>query len=742
MSAKSLLEELNEKQREAVTQTEGPVLVLAGAGSGKTRVLTYRIAHIINQGLAQPHEILAVTFTNKAASEMKQRIEWLLQMSVRSLWIGTFHSISTRILHSEARLAGYQSNFTIYDVDDQINQIRRIMEFLNINKESISPRQVQYHISNAKNKIKDARMFEKEATDYKSKLIAKIFWEYEVALRRNNAMDFDDLLVLPIDIFTRHPEVLAKYQNKFKYILVDEYQDTNRAQYYWIKLLSQKHRNLCVVGDEDQSIYKWRGADISNILNFEKDFPEAKVVRLEQNYRSTQTILKAANAVVANNENRLGKKLWSDIAGGGKIQVYAARDEVHEASLVVKKVREELSTNGKYNLGDMVVLYRTNAQSRALEEQFRRNNIPYTIVGGIKFYERKEIKDILAYLRVIVNPNDSVNLQRIINFPTRGIGATSLRYLMQYAYEKETTLYNACLNHTQINSLTGAVHARLDEFLALISEYRTLAEQLDAYRLTSRLVEQVGLKRIYEKSDLVEDETRVENINELLNSIEIYVENNPDSNSLTQYLDEISLITDIDRWDANNPTITMMTLHSVKGLEFPVVFICGMEDGLFPLSRTFDNPEDLEEERRLFYVGMTRAKEKLYLMYAQSRHRFSADSFGSTFRSVASRFIREIPEEYVENHSQVSSGSSYRQTYQSRGTKIRKTSFFNESSGNLPDENSEYKIGQYVVHETFGKGQILGVDVSNLGTKLTIQFSDRKIRKLIAEYANLTPVNK
>ncbi|MEJ2636061.1 MAG: UvrD-helicase domain-containing protein [Calditrichia bacterium] len=424
MLDQDLLAELNPRQKEAVIQTEGPLLVLAGAGSGKTRVLTYRIAYLIEKGLAAPHEILAVTFTNKAASEMKSRVESLLKTPVRQLWIGTFHSISARILHSEARFAGYQSNFTIYDVEDQQNQIKRLMEALNISREAITPRQVQYEISQAKNKMKDARQYEKEAHDFRSRQIAKIYWEYEVSLRRNNAMDFDDLLILPIEIFTAHPEILKKYQDRFRYVLVDEYQDTNKAQYYWVKLLSAGHHNLCVVGDEDQSIYRWRGADIENILSFERDFPESKVIRLEQNYRSSQTILNAANAVVAFNTQRLGKNLWTEKEVGEPINILETRDEIAEANSVVNIVQTESSQND-HSLNEIVVLYRTNAQSRALEEQLRRNAVPYSLVGGVKFYERKEVKDVLAYLKVIVNPSDSVSLQRILNFPSRGIGATS-----------------------------------------------------------------------------------------------------------------------------------------------------------------------------------------------------------------------------------------------------------------------------------------------------------------------------
>ncbi len=730
MNENQLLAQLNPRQREAVEYTEGPLLVLAGAGSGKTRVLTYRIAYLIEKKLAAPYQILAVTFTNKAANEMKQRVERLLGIPVRSLWIGTFHSISARILRSEATLAGYSSNFTIYDTDDQENLIKRIMNFLNISKEVLSPRQVQWAISQAKNQLKDARAYQKDAQDFRHKQIAQIFWEYEVALRRNNAMDFDDLIVKPIDIFTRHPEVLEKYQKRFKYILVDEYQDTNRAQYYWIKLLSAGHRNLCVVGDEDQSIYRWRGADIENILRFEKDFPDCKIIRLEQNYRSTQTILSAANSVVAHNMKRLGKNLWSNSDVGEPIYVVRAQNETAEARTVVNIIRRE-SENG-FSLSDVVVLYRTNAQSRALEEQFRYSGIPYTIVGGTKFYERKEIKDILAYLRVLVNPDDSVSLLRIINFPARGIGQTTLEAVNRYARSRNVGLYQALQQAEKIPGITRLAVKHINDFVELVERYRQLQEELDAFSLADQLVKEVGLRSIYQNSNRVEDETRVENINELLNSIQIFVSEREENNRLVNYLETISLLTDIDRWELERPMVTLMTLHSAKGLEFPIVIITGLEDGLFPLSRSFDNPDDLEEERRLFYVGMTRAQKKVYLLYAESRHRFSRD-YGTTFRSNPSRFLREIPNEFVRK---LGGESTPRNRNNQQRFNLRKKQRVNRMEG-LPDENTPYKIGQMVQHELFGQGQILGVEKTRLGTKLTVLFHNKGIKKLIAEYANL-----
>jgi len=735
MQNQDILSSLNPRQKEAVEYTDGPLLILAGAGSGKTRVLTYRIAYLIEKNLAAPQQILAVTFTNKAANEMKQRVEALLKTSVRPLWIGTFHSLCARILHSEAKYAGYQSNFTIYDVDDQQNQIKRIMEFLNINREAVTPRSVQYAISQAKNKMKDAKQFEKETHDFRTKQIARIFFEYEVALRRNNALDFDDLLIKPIDIFTAHPEVLEKYQNRFRYLLVDEYQDTNKAQYYWVKLLSAKHHNLCVVGDEDQSIYRWRGADIENILSFEQDFPDSKVIRLEQNYRSTQTILKAANAVVAFNLKRLGKNLWSNKGVGDPIKIINARDEVSEANAVVQQIQQQTMHND-HSMNEVVILYRTNAQSRALEEQLRRASIPYTIVGGVKFYERKEVKDVLAYLKILVNPGDSISLQRIINFPTRGIGATSLKVLNDFAFRNKITLYEAVSRVKEVDGIVSSTKSRIEAFYKMIEDYRKLLDELNAFQIAERVIKEVGLKRIYENTGQVEDESRLENVNELLNSIDIFVHDRPGEERLENYLDEISLLTDIDRWDPDRPSVTLMTLHSAKGLEFPVVFITGLEDGLFPLSSSFNNDDDLEEERRLFYVGITRAQEVLYLLHAQTRHRFRDGDFGSSFRSVPSRFLREIPQEFV----QTTTTEEYAPSHYQQRLRFRRKAGQTVAANRLevlPDVNSDYKIGQYVQHEVFGKGQILGVDASSLGTKLTIQFMNRNIKKLIAEYANL-----
>jgi DNA helicase-2/ATP-dependent DNA helicase PcrA len=737
-----LLDDLNPAQRRALEHVNGAVLVLAGAGSGKTRVLTYRIVYLLEQRIVQPYEILAVTFTNKAANEMKHRVENLLQYSADGMWIGTFHSICARILRIEAGNFGYDRNFTIYDVDDQVRQIQQVMEALNIDQKIVKPRQVQYVISANKNKLCDPQRYEQIAANVVEKKISKIYWEYEAALRRNNAFDFDDLLIKPLDIFTKEPAVLNKYQSKFKYILVDEYQDTNKAQYYLIKQLSAKHHNICVVGDEDQSIYRWRGADIENILTFERDYPECAVIRLEQNYRSTQTILDAANSVVRHNTKRLGKNLWSLKKGGAKIQVIEAADEGAEAFEVANIIQQELmQANLSYK--DIAILYRTNAQSRALEEKLRRGNIPYIIVGGTRFYDRKEVKDVLAYLRMLVNNRDSIALRRIINYPTRGIGLTTQQKLDKYAAVNQCSLYEALLDAEENDELPAATKDKILHFVNTLEEIRRKLDSATAYEIAHEVVNTFVIIQQYSLSKDPQDEARLENINELLNSIAQFTETRgngggefPGDATLEKYLEDVSLLTDIDRWDPTFSAVTLMTLHSAKGLEFPVVIICGLEQGLFPLSRSLEKDDDLEEERRLFYVGMTRAKDSLYLLWAQQRRRFSGNSSGMSFRNAPSKFLKEIPHNYKDEESP--SDLVYEYDYPNRRKAHYDDNFedVSEYAAKMLEE-SEYKIGDWVMHEKFGKGQILGVEKSAAGTKLSVFFQGEGLKKLIAEYANL-----
>jgi DNA helicase-2/ATP-dependent DNA helicase PcrA len=737
-----LLDNLNSPQQKAVEHLESPLLILAGAGSGKTRVLTYKIAYLLEQGLVRPWEILAVTFTNKAAGEMKHRVETLIKMPVDTMWIGTFHSICARILRIEGDKLGYTSNFTIYDVDDQVRLITQLMEAMNINQQTIKPRQVQYKISDAKNKVRGPQEFEQHAAHFVDRQIAKIYWEYEAALRRNNAFDFDDLIIKPLDLFTREPAILKKYQSKFKYVLVDEYQDTNKAQYYFIKQLSAAHRKICVVGDEDQSIYRWRGADIENILSFEKDYPECEVIRLEQNYRSTQTILHAANAVVANNNKRLGKNLWSKKDIGQKVRVIENYDGDSEAQQAVSIIHNQVSENS-LSYRDITILYRTNAQSRILEDKLRRANIPYVIVGGTKFFDRKEVKDVLAYLRILVNTRDAVALRRIINYPVRGIGMASQQRLGKYAAENNLSLYEALLRVEEIEDLSGAVIGKMRSFINSLEDIRKRIDGVNAFEIAAETVSIFGLKRAYEFSQNPEDQSRLENINELLNSIASFTEAFPPAEAtLAKYLEDVALLTDIDRWDPTHSAVTLMTLHSAKGLEFPTVIIAGLENGLFPLSRTFDNNDDLEEERRLFYVGMTRAKENLYLLWARQRRRFSGSGSGASFFNRPSCFLEEIPKQYKsEEHARHSPEYGYRKKPGSR-LQVKESPENVSAYAAAMLENSLYKIGDWVLHEEYGKGQVLGVENSSAGTKLSVFFKNKGLKKLIAEYANLKMVDK
>ena len=724
------LDQLNPEQRRAVEILDRPVLVLAGAGSGKTRVLTHKIAHIISKGDIRPWEILAVTFTNKAASEMQRRVEGLLNFPVEGMWMGTFHSICARLLRIEAHQLGISSNYTIYDVDDQQRLIKKIMDQQGIDPKVLPARKIQYTISDSKNKMINARRYAERAGNFAERKIAEVFEAYQQELKLNNAMDFDELLLGALDVLTRSPETLQKYQHKFRYILVDEYQDTNKAQYYLIKQLSAAHQNICVVGDEDQSIYRWRGADIENILSFEKDFSNFEVVRLEQNYRSTQNILDAANSVVANNSRRLGKNLWSQKSRGNQITVKQEIDETGEAS-AISAIINHLINNQGLGHNDIAILYRTNAQSRAIEERLRRVAIPYVLVGGTRFYERKEIKDILAYLRILVNPDDGIALRRIINFPARGIGAVSLQKMDEFAESQSISLYQALKQYHLIPGISSRLKTKLKSFIEAVEELAAYTSDHTAYETVLEVISIFGLRKLYEATGLPEDETRLENINELVNSVAVFVENQArEEQSLAKYLEGVALLTDVDRWDPSQSAVTMMTLHSAKGLEFPAVIVTGMEQGLFPLFRSLENSDDLEEERRLFYVGMTRAEEHLYLLWASQRRRFTGDGSGMSYRNMPSQFLGEIPATYKEE----SRVDAFQGARRPRPARERKNSF--EAAAAMIDSGGKYKIGQKVRHEMFGNGQILGMEGSGMGLKLSIVFG-RTVKKLIAEYANL-----
>jgi len=636
----NLLDNLNKQQREAVEHTEGPLLILAGAGSGKTRVLTHRIAYLINEKNVHPSNILAITFTNKAAREMKERVQKLLEGSY-DMWVSTFHSACARILRMEIeRLPGYKKNFIIFDADDQAKLIKECLKELNYNEKNFPPKEMLAAISKAKDQLMTPGKFmDRYGRDIRLRKIADIYSLYQKKLMQNNALDFDDILFKTVELFQNNPDVLQRYQQKFKYIMVDEYQDTNYCQYMLVNLLAKSHRNLCVVGDDDQSIYSWRGADIGNILNFEKDFPDAKVIKLEQNYRSTQTILDAANEVISNNFGRKKKRLWTANGEGKAIVYYKAMDERDEADFVIGEI-DRLAFQEQRSLNSFAILYRTNAQSRVLEEMCMARGIPYKIVGGFRFYDRMEVKDIIAYLRVIQDPEGDLSLKRIINVPKRGIGKSTLDILENYARQNGISLYEALLFVDGIEGIGKKAQKSIKEFVRLIAELMDIAEKESASEVISQVILKSGYLEELEKGD-DEDLERGKNIKELISAALEYEEKNED-NSLTGFLENMALMSDIDGLDEEREGITMMTLHSAKGLEFPVVFICGMEEGLFPTQRAFFEEHQLEEERRLMYVGVTRAKERLYLTSALER-----TLYGNTSYTIESRFLREIPKDLL-----------------------------------------------------------------------------------------------
>ena len=704
----NILEKLNPPQREAVTHGQGPLLILAGAGSGKTRVLTHRVAYLISVRKVPPSRILAVTFTNKAAEEMRTRVLKMLGRAAADLWLGTFHSICVRILRREGLKLGYAPNFVIYDDDDQLSLIKKAMADLEVSEKRFPPRGIQARISGAKNVLVGPEDFGQYVGDLFEEQVAKVYPVYQRKLEECNALDFDDLLWKTAVLFEKFPEVKEEWGDRFLHVLVDEYQDTNHAQYVIVKQLAEKHRNLAVVGDDDQSIYGWRGADINNILDFEKDFPEAKVVKLEENYRSTQKILKAAGAVVKNNLGRKEKTLWTKNEEGHNLTLLEPFDEREEGRAVVQKV-QELKREG-YELKDFVVLYRTNAQSRALEEGMRNAGVPYVIVGGLRFYERKEIKDVLAYLKVLLNPRDEVSLLRIVNVPLRGIGEASVKKLLEFANDKRLTFYDSLVR-------AGEVEDRIplkakDGFRGLyylLERYRQKVDKENADGITGELVKDIGYLEELRRERTVEAESRIENIEELLSGVEEFCERSEDK-TLAGFLGEVSLLTDIDTWDEKKDAVTLMTLHNAKGLEFPVVFICGMEEGLFPHSSSLDDQAEMEEERRLFYVGVTRAKERAYLSTTSHRRRY-----GRGIGTVPSRFLEEIPQEFLTFEA----GSSLGERYEG------------------PEDDDGLKVGARVRHPQFGVGQIQDIEGEGEDLKAVVLFRGGQKKTLMVRYAGL-----
>lgn len=706
-----ILDKLNPPQKEAVTYGQGPLLILAGAGSGKTRVLTHRVAYLIAVRKVPPSRILAVTFTNKAAGEMRNRVIKMLGRAAADLWLGTFHSICVRILRRQGQKIGYAPNFVIYDEDDQMSIVRKAMAELEVSEKRFPPRGIHARISDAKNRLIGPEDFGQYVGDSFEEQVAKVYPIYQRKLEECNALDFDDLLWKTTVLFDKFPEVREDYGDRFLHVLVDEYQDTNHAQYVLVRQIAEKHRNLCVVGDDDQSIYGWRGADINNILDFEKDFPEAKVVKLEENYRSTQKILSAAGAVVKNNIGRKEKTLWTKNEEGVNLSLMEPFDEREEGRAVVQKI-QELKREG-YDLKDFVVLYRINAQSRALEEGMRNAGIPYVIVGGLRFYERKEIKDVLAYLRVLLNQKDEVSLTRIVNVPLRGIGETSIKKILEYANDKGLTFYDALVKAGDVDDRVPA--KAKDGFRALfylLERYRSRVAKENADVITGDLVKDIGYVEELRRERTVEAESRIENIQELLAGVEEFCERSEDK-SLAGFLGEVSLLTDIDTWDEEKDAVTLMTLHNAKGLEFPVVFVCGLEEGLFPHASSLDDQAEMEEERRLFYVGVTRAKERVYISCASHRRRY-----GRGIGTVPSRFLEEVPRELMTFEGGVSLGEA--------GDRDR-----------YDDEGDGLRSGAWVRHPTFGVGQVQALEGEGEGLKAVVIFRGGLKKKLLVQYADL-----
>ena len=720
------MKQLNDSQKAAVKAVDKPVLIFAGAGSGKTRVLTHKIAFLIKEDIVKSEEILAVTFTNKAAEVMKQRVTKLMKNKVQEINIGTFHSICARILRNEISKLGFSKDFAIYDRTDQISLLKLILAEENIPKNILMPKTVRNKISYFKSQLINPNHAMKSVKTAQDKSIIDVYKSYNNSLKENNAVDFDDLLNFPLDIFNNHPRILNKYQKLWKYILVDEYQDTNKAQFLLVKMLAEKHRNICVVGDDDQSIYGWRGADIRNILDFEKDFPECETYTLENNYRSTNQILHAAQSVVRNNSDRVDKDLLSVNGEGDLIGVIETHDEMEEADAVINALEKEIKMK-KRTFNDFSVLYRTNSQSRALEDSFRRSAIPYKIIGGTRFYERKEVKDVLGYLRLIVNLKDTISLRRVINFPPRGIGLKTVDKCFIQSVKDNKKLFDV-LKNPEPMKIRGKQGDSLIAFYKLIKKYNELLPKLNASELARALVEEVGILKFYKRQDNIEDNERYNNVLEILNSIDEIVERKSNA-SINDFLEEVSLLTDIDEWNNDDNFVTMMTVHSSKGLEFPVVFLTGLEDGLFPLSIALNEKEIMEEERRLFYVALTRSQDMVYLLYATDRRRSGSDSWGG----IVSRFVKEIPEVYLENIS-FSSAMTRKLVKTKAGDikmKIKRTI----------TTFDDFKVGDIVEHAIFGDGKIMALSGSGENQRVGVVFKDGLKKKLIVKFAKLKKIS-
>jgi DNA helicase II / ATP-dependent DNA helicase PcrA len=757
----SLLDDLNPVQRKAVLETDGPLLIFAGAGSGKTRVLTYRIAYLIQEKGVSPWNILAVTFTNKAAEEMRERVERLLGRGAKGAWISTFHSACVRVLRRNIERLGYGRNFVIYDDQDQERHLKAVMKELDLNPKLYPPRAVLSAIDHLKNQGVTPEQYIPAEFNIFQKKVGLIYRRYQENLHRNNALDFGDLLNFVVVLFSRFPDVLRLYQEQFHHVLVDEFQDTNLVQYHLIKQIGKLHRNICVVGDDDQSIYRWRGAEVGNILNFGKDFPDSKIVTLEQNYRSTQTILTAANRMVSTNRQRKAKTLWTENPEGEMLTFYSAEDETDEARFVLLKIKElcQPSPGGASEqparaYREISVFYRINAQSRAIEEELVRNRIPYTIVGGMKFYERKEIKDILAYLKLIANPSDSLSLRRIINLPPRGLGEKTLDKMDAFSREKGLSLYEGLKEALRENRFSPALQGKMQEFVDLIEELRSEIKMLSVSKVALAVLSRTGYLQRLKDERTDEAISRIENIEELVN-VMMEFEGGPEEGLLEAFLDRASLVSDVDLWEDKGNRISLMTLHCAKGLEFPIVFIIGVEEGILPHARRGEEIEDLEEERRLFYVGITRAKEKLFLSRAEKRF-----TFGVGRANLASRFLDEIPSELMafeerRRHQESFFSQERDEEFPSEELEIVGDQDFpvsDPSTGDFspPGENrleSEIvlspegfyplKIGMRVRHPKFGDGRVKAVEGRDENQKATILFPTVGAKRIKVCYAQL-----
>ena len=766
------LDMLNEEQRLAAETLNGPLLILAGAGSGKTRALTYRVANLIDHGV-EPRKILAITFTNKAAREMKERVASLVGDVSNDVWISTFHAMCAKILRRDIEKLGYIRAFTIYDDDDQMSVIKDILKTANIDEKALTPRELRSKIGDAKNKLLSPdEWFAQSPKDFHSQQIHDVYHQYELRLRSANALDFDDLLVRTLELLTDHPPVLDSYRKRFSHVLVDEYQDTNFAQYSMVKLLTQQSRNLCVVGDDDQSIYGWRGADIRNILDFEKDFPDATVIKLEQNYRSTANILDAANQVIAHNEGRKDKALWTEESPGDKIKLFCAGDEREEAAWVCDRMQQLTLTGDAY--GTMAVLYRTNAQSRVLEEMLLRAGIPYRIYGGLRFYDRKEVKDIIAYLRCIVNPSDDVSLRRIINQPKRAIGESTIQELVKYATEKEMPLYSALIDLP--DTLSARPRKCVREFGDMMNELVMQHEEMALGEFVKLLIDRTGLRAQYERDLADEAKTRLENMDEFLGAVNEF-EQASDDPTLENYLENVALITDLDSSETSGQYVTLMTVHSAKGLEFPTVFISGLEEGIFPSGRSIQDDQKLEEERRLCYVAITRAKQRLYLSYATQRMIYNQLNY-----NAASRFIGEIPkrlldDDWISKREQsfpgvmnaythptprriaqksdpnmpltfgvpkvVTRGAGVGSRSSALGIRGVQKGFTPSAAASIPPSAvaALFSVGDRVMHRKFGEGDVVEIRGSGSDARIVISFAAYGLKEFVLSIAPIVKVN-